>query len=255
MTHLNCSDYTSALISTSKILSLHQDQLIEILKLIPDSQDLSNHYEQCFDELLQHLNYEPKQLTATWFHGTRIINIDSFFEDGLKPKSEAYRTLTPLLKDLASNIEYKKSSSSSFGLSKTGKTSLGIDDEGPFATLFKQKAQHENYPFHSMPEAVEDIAEGLVGANHQLLTEKFFNITRPALVEFIGHADDNDLISSLYYLHQIIHGENETETAYRINAYFKGKGKPICRQKIKQIHFLDRNEVLPNQNWSDAFDN
>jgi hypothetical protein len=253
MAHLNCSNYTSALISTSNILSLHQDQLIEILKLIPDSQELSNQYDQCFDELLQYLNYEPKQLTATWFHGTRIINVDSFFEDGLKPKSEAYRTLTPLLKNLASNIEHTKSSSSSFGLSKMGKASLAAADEGPFATLFKQKAQHKDYPFHLMPEAVEDIAEGLVGANHPLVTDKFFSITRPALVEFTGHADDSELISSLYYLHQIIHDENETEVVYRINAYFNGKGKTVPRQKIKQIHFLDRNEIIPNQHWDDTF--
>lgn len=248
MAHLNCSNYTSALISTSNILSLQQDQLIEILKLIPDNQDLSTHYDQCFDELLQYLNYESKQLTATWFHGTRIINIDSFFEHGLKPKSEAYKTLTPLLKDLASDIEDKKSSSSSFSLSKMGKACLGAD-EGPFATLFKQKAQHKDYPFHLMPEAVEDIAEGLVGANHPLVTDKFFSISRPALVEFTGHADDRELISSLYYLHQITHGENETEAAYRIHAYFKGEGKTISGEKIKQIHFLDKNEIIPNQTW------
>ena len=247
---LDCSNYKSALISASNVLSLSQERLIEILKQIQDTRDVSDYHHQCFSELLQYLKYEPTKLTSHWFHGTRIIDINSYFENGLMPKTEGYKILTPFLKDLAKNIEHSKQQSSIFELSKLGKELLGQDDEGPFATLFKQKAQDKNYHFTQCPEAVEDIAEDLVGANFHLITESFMQVTRPALIELIGSADETTLENTLYYLHQVIHGESEHDTARRIDAFFMGNGETIPSEKIKTVHFLDNSEIVQNMNFA-----
>jgi hypothetical protein len=249
MTHLDCSNYDSALSSISSILSISESQLIKHLKLISDRDDIIHSRHQCFDELLR-LNCQSTELTALWFHGTRVIETSSFFDAGLMPKSYSYKALEPLLNDLAWDIKYANNGQSMFALPRFGKSQLGLDDEGPFATLFKQKASNADYHFTQCPEAVEDIAETLVGSNFPRLTEKFIAISRPAIVEFIGLANLESLENALLYLHQIIHGESESEAAQLIDDYYQGEGKVIPGKRIKAIHFLDTNETIKNPEYA-----
>ncbi|MCJ8170913.1 hypothetical protein [Atopomonas sediminilitoris] len=234
---LDCSTHESAKFSASQIFNTDETTLIKALKTINPYQDTSQSPSaHIYQQIHLKLGAPIDEFNTVWFHGTRVDNPASFYQDGILPKSAVKPKLEATLISLADDLTH--SGSNPFSLSLAGKQTEA--DEGPFAVLFKDIAIHApgaNHSYIEAPEMVEDIAGSLLGENYHLLVERYQKITQPYIVSFVEQSAGYELPCVLWYLHLIEDGETLIDSASIANTCFNAGGKLI---EPKQIHKIER---------------
>lgn len=235
---LDCTSTESAFESVSAILGIDSDGLREILQsvgAIPRENEPKAFVSQ---KVFSKISPPACSMSSIWFHTTRVINPDSFTTEGIHPKSVMYLKIYSLLKQLSQGMK-------SFGdypnsLSANAKES--INDEGPFAFLFRSVAVNApgfNHAYHKSPEIVEDIAGLLLGANYKELVEKYKVISQPCLVTFHAKAENYVLESAIWYTYLIAIGHNVLEAAESANTCFDGKGISVPPKDVINVQLLE----------------
>lgn len=228
---LNCSSFESTKKSVAEIFSTDELKLMSFLTAFRHSQ---NNQEFIFQRILEKFG-EPKSHTHTvWFHGTRGLNDQSFYTNGLLPKAAAREYVKSILLPLALGLE--SVGGNPFAISLFGKQTE--DDEGPFAVLIKDAAIYvtgSNRSYIDAPEMVEDIAGSLLGSNYTHLVSRFQKATKPFVVSFTENANSYELPRAVWYLYLIATGTNTIDAANSANTCFDGKGRIISPDKFKAI--------------------
>ena len=237
---LDCSTYESAKLSVSQIFNTDETTLIKALKTIKPYQDTTQSPRaHIYQQIQFKLGAPIDEFNIIWFHGTRVDNPTSFYQDGILPKSAVKPKLEATLISLADNLTHL--GSNPFSLSLVGKQTEA--DEGPFAVLFKDVAIYApgaNHSYIEVPEMVEDIAGSLLGESYSLLVERYQKITQPYIVSFVEQSAGYELPYVLWYLHLVEDGETLVDSASIANTCFNAGGKPIEPKQIHEIELVGK---------------
>ena len=231
---LDCSTYQTAKESVAIIFSADEDIFSSFLEGtgdIPDSE------EPCAFLLAmahEELGVPDDEFHVTWFHGTRVADPSSFYEEGILTKSRAQVKIESILAPLAEGLERK--GENPFSLSLSGKQ--GVMGEGPFAMLFKDVVIHAPGAHHNyvdIPEIVEDIAGCLLGKNYSSLVDRYKEITSSYVVSFLAPTRGYELERVLWYSHLMENGVEDLDSASAANTCFVGAGNSINPDSILNI--------------------
>jgi hypothetical protein len=234
---LDCTSTESAFESISTILEINSDKLRGILqdiRTIPKTEEPKAFINQ---KVFSKIPPPTYPIPSIWFHATRVINPNSFIMEGIHPTSVMYPKIYSVLKQLSQEIksfgDYPNSSSAS--------AKKSINDEGPFAFLFRSVAVNArgiNHAYYESPEIVEDIAGSLLGANYKELVSKYMAVSQPYVVTFRAGAEDYVLESAIWYAYLIVNGCDDFEAAGIANTCFDGKGVRIPPTDIINVQIL-----------------
>jgi hypothetical protein len=235
---LDCSNQNTVWSTVCEIFNTDKLALTLLLIKINPYQDCEYTPEEyIYKEICGALGDPKSKIKAMWFHGTRTNNITSFHTRGILPKSSIKKEIELLLISLSSEIE--KKGSNTFAMSTQEKETP--DDEGPFATLFKDMAIHPPKGYHSyidVPEMIQDIAGTLFGENYDQLVMRYKSITKPYVVSFISEAGQLELSRALWYLHSIVDGDPPIEAAKIANTFFNSNGITIDPSRIVKSELI-----------------
>jgi len=231
---LNCSTFETTECSVAAIFGVEPICLIKILKAINPNPAYDNPPDFIYQSVCNELGEPKTEIDVVWFHGTRVVDKESFNQFGILPKSEMKQKIESILLPLAEGLE--SNGENPFSLSLCGKQTEA--DEGPFAVLFKDVAIHSpgnHRSFISVPEMVEDIAGTWLGGNFHLLVEKYKEATTPCIVSFVSSINTFPLRNALWYLHLVATGESEIDAASIANTCFNSRGNRISPENILGI--------------------
>lgn len=235
---LDATTKDTALKSLSQYLNVKPSYLSQTLREIQISEAcdpaeyLLSYVESEFGEIQQ----LPK---GVWFHGSRVPYPQSFLNIGIRTKSEMCNNLMKYLKPLARDIPYEGDYPHS--VSKTAKDSLGLQDEGPFASLFRDQCispDHGSHDYTKTPELVEDLAGELCGGNYEKLVAKFQSNTLPCIVHFTHTLSSHHLQKFLYFVFLICQDYSSREASQAVRCFCNLNGKPVLPNKIIKIEQL-----------------
>lgn len=236
---LDCSSYESVTRSLCDAFNTTEDVLISVLESV-ENDKLIDYYtlEKNVELAVREKLGEPdRELEILWFHGTRVEDHNSFYEQGILTKSLVKEPLAQRLTSLASGLE--KSGSHPFPISISGKN--GEHDEGPFAFLIRIVAIHVpgfNHNYTDAPELVEDIAGSLLGKNYRELVSRFKEIAQPYLVSFTAKPRGNEVFKALFFLKLMLDGETELDAGDSANTFFNANAEVVLPHRIKNIEHL-----------------
>lgn len=231
---LNCSSFESAKNSVAAIFGTDESRLMSFLAGIQHLPSTDEFTKFIYRKACSEFGEPENHIQTVWFHGTRSTDSESFYKNGLLPKSAAREHVRSILLPLAVGIE--SVGRNPFALSLAGKQTEG--DEGPFAVLIKDAAIYAAGSTHSYietPEMVEDISGSLLGTNFTLLVNRFQEITKPYVVSFIENANSYELRRAVWYLYLIASGESTADAANSANTCFDGMGRIISPKKFEAI--------------------
>lgn len=231
---INCSDYESARISICNLYEIPVEFLDDYFRSSDEYNEEHVNREFVFHQFTNQFGALTKDFNAVWFHGTRVDNIQKFYEDGILPKSKMRERLQKLLYELSSGM--KKEGTYPNMLSFSSKQNE--NDEGPFAFLIKDAVEHSPGAAHSYidaPEIVEDIAGLLLGKNYRSLVDAYKSKTMPYVVSFVDSADDFELKHAIWYIYLNSKSINVFEEGAIERCYFNARNRTIHPSKIINI--------------------
>jgi len=234
---LDCSTSNSTICSASALLGVGTNHFQDILKNIgpiPDSENEEDYISQKIYSIVKKPTFPKKSL---WFHASRVEQPDTFIKEGILTKNEIYDKIYKFLKNLTQGLK-------SYGeypneLSVTGKSC--INDEGPYAFLFKNvaiKTPGFNHSYSETPELVEDIAGVLLGENYTQLVSKFQSVTVPCIVTFLASIDEWSFNKVLRYAYLVAIGNKSLMAADAVKAYYNGYGLFVPPSDILKVEAL-----------------
>jgi hypothetical protein len=235
---LDCSTTKSAIQSTAAILKIDSDKLGEILQNIGSIPRIEEPKAYIIEKVYSIISRPMIPVPSIWFHATRVINQDSFLDEGIQPKAKMY----PKLRDLLEKLSLGMKSFGCYPNSSSADAKEFINDEGPFAFLFRSVAVNApgcTHAYYESPELVEDIAGSLLGANYAELVKKYTAVTRPCIITFRAKAEDWAFNSALWHAYLINYGYNDLDAADIANTCFDGKGMRIPPADIINVEILD----------------
>lgn len=229
---LDCSSYESAISSACKILDIDRENLRSLLKSINLSEDDEFRPDKyIYRKICLALGDPAKDIIVVWHHGTRAQSIESFHDQGILPKHLVEKEIYLMLEKMSAGMQ--KKGSNPFGSSILGKQM--VNNEGPFAVLFRELAIHASNEHHSYiecPEIIQDISGRILGENYIQLVEKYKSNTEPYVVSFTTEALGHELKHALWYLHSIEDGDSAIDSAARARLFFDSKGLAIEPYRI-----------------------
>jgi hypothetical protein len=235
---LDCSSYESSKLSLANIFNTTEERLLSTLRsLDPYKHNYLPPEDALYSSVCDAFSEPENDLSILWFHGTRVLDKNVFYKQGILPKSEARKLLEPRLKEMAGGL--KHSGSNPFALSLFGKA--GPQDEGPFAFLIRDVVIQAPAPHHNYldaPEMVEDIAGTLLGDNYIQLVARFKEITQPCIVSFLSVSKGYELPHALMYLKLVGDGETDIEAASSANTCFDSEGAIVFPENIQSVEFI-----------------
>jgi hypothetical protein len=224
--------------SISSILKINCDKLREILKnigAIPPSKEPKTFIShKIFSKILPPIF----PISSVWFHATRVINPESFNNEGINTTSTMRPRLLKILKKLSHGMEH----SGDYPNGASSSIKRFIKDEGPSAFLFRSvaiEAPGFNNTYHKRPEIIEDIAGCLLGENYNELVNKYVAKSKPCIVSFRAKAEEYAFESALWYAYLIMSGCEDFEAAETANTCFDGKGVGVPPTDIIKIEILE----------------
>lgn len=236
---LDATTKDTALKSLSQYLGIEATQLSQIFKelQIPKT---SNPSEYLLEYIESEFSPTQKRVEGVFFHASRVRSTQTFWDAGIRTKSdiqeELYSYLQELSKDIPHDGEYKS------GMSISERESFGELDEGPFAYLlrdesFSNRAGDRDYTH--MPELVQDIAGELCGENnYQRLLDKFTHNTIPCVVHFQQSFTDDEVGKFIYFVYLNCQGYELSESIDLAKHQYNSQGSPIAADHILKVEKL-----------------
>lgn len=236
---LDCTSPESAKQSLCKIFNATEIELLALLRSVrPYESNYQRPEDVIYEQICTQFGLPSSSVTVTWFHGSRVEDLNSFYKYGILPKTAARALIEPRLKELA--IGLKRKGENPFSLSLSGKQV--VHDEGPFAALIKDVVIHAPSPYHSYvkaPEIVEDISGELLGENYSQLVNRYQKITKSCVVAFLSNSRGDEIPKALLYLKLVEDGDSAIDAAAAANAFFCADGKIIPPEQIQSIEQLN----------------
>ena len=235
---LDATTKDTALKSLSQYLNVEPSYLSQTFReiQIPEANDPAEYLLSYVENKFGKIQQLPE---GVWFHGSRVQSPKSFWESGIRTKSEmhdsVYEFLSVLAHDIPCDGEYPHS------ISTNAKESLGFLDEGPFASLFREQCISPGRGPHNythVPELVEDLAGQLCGSNYSRLVSKFQDSTRPCIVHFKITMSSHHLSKFLYFVFLTCSGFSTGEASQVVHCFCNLKGKPVEPGRIIKIETL-----------------
>lgn len=232
---LDCTNFETTKKSVASILEISEDVLISRLydlAEIPKTEDATDYLYEKFCQIYT----LPPSIRCIYFHGTRAKDPSSFKKCGILPKRLVEQSIREELTCLSKRLNLQKIGDNPFATSFYFK--MGIAHEGPFGVLFKDAALYPTgfqRSYINVPEIVEDISGQLLGKNYGYLVDFYKKITNPYIISFSSPSDTDPIRYALRYLHLIVHGCNEIESASIAVTCFNGNGEPVNPESIISI--------------------
>ncbi|MBU1620268.1 MAG: hypothetical protein KJ556_11150 [Gammaproteobacteria bacterium] len=236
---LDCTSLESAQQSLCEIFNATEIELLALLRSVRPFESMDQRPEDViYERFCTQFGAPLYPIKVTWFHGTRVEDLHSFYKYGILPKTEAKNLIEPRLKELA--IGLKRKGKNPFSSSIAGKQCE--HDEGPFASLIKDAVVHAPSNHHSYvkaPEIVEDISGELLGENYSQLVNRYQKITKPCVVAFLSNARGGEISHALLYLKHVEDGDSAIDAAGYANTFFCADGEIISPERIQSIEVLN----------------
>lgn len=185
-----------------------------------------------------------------WFHGTRVIDINSFKRNGILPLNEIYPRITETIDDIAKSMGIYKVPITT-DLQKIRRELIDnkmsySGDLGPCAMLlYDAVINAKSYGCHEYtiePEIVRDYTELEYGDQSSKVLSEYIRVSKPAVVEFIeptnaiDKADFDHIIGTVFtYLYYLHHNKS---VDIMCNTCFTGNGKAVPPENIVSITLL-----------------
>ena len=191
-----------------------------------------------------------KEVNIHWFHGSRVVDVETFRNNGIIPLQNIFPTIKTLIDDIAKQLNISECNlDSSWKDQKKELLQLKMNndvDKGPCAMLmYEAVVNADAFSCHSYidePEIISDYSIGKYGEDGNLIISEFKRITKPVVVEFIEQINGSDktkmdyiVSTALTYMYRYIHNE---DLDWQCNTCFSGYGKFIPPERIIDIIVL-----------------
>ncbi len=189
-----------------------------------------------------------KSVNIHWFHGSRVIDTNSFKKRGILPLTDILFQITELIDSIAQRLEIPicENTESSWTNQRIEIKLNSAIDHGPCAMLMYEASINANaFSCHSYidePEIVSDYAIAKYGEAGNEIVAEFKRITKPVVVEFLEVRDCKDstamdeiLRAALTYMYDYIHNE---EIGLHGNTCYSGCGKTVAQDRIIDVIVL-----------------
>ncbi len=239
---LDCESTQSACASLSAFSGLSSQELLARLDEFSESADneLSGH--ERWPALADWLSVPDDSFEVCWFHGTRTAKSESFL-NGILPLQHRldgiWNELAALIADrvdarqfarLRRVVERDNYSTESI----PDRIQLRMRDPGPYAALIKAmviKPQNRaSHNYSRVPEIVDMILSSFPEPHKAVLTQRYFQQTKPCVVKFVSDESDRQIVGCAtdYLLH--------FQKSYALKNFFPwnfdGAGRQIPSQRI-----------------------
>lgn len=189
-----------------------------------------------------------KSVNVHWFHGSRVIDTNSFINRGILPLTSILPQITELIDSIAQYLEIPicENTKSSWKNQRIEIKLNSAIDHGPCAMLMYEASIDANaFSCHSYidePEIVSDYAIAKYGEAGNEIVAEFKRISKPVVVEFIEVKDCKDptamdeiLRAALTYMYDYIHNE---EIGLNDNTCYSGCGRSVSKDRIIDVIVL-----------------
>lgn len=189
-----------------------------------------------------------KTVNIHWFHGSRVIDTNSFINRGILPLTSILPQITELIDSIAQHLEIPicENTKSSWKNQRIEIKLNSAIDHGPCAMLMYEASIDANaFSCHSYidePEIVSDYAIAKYGEAGNEIVAEFKRISNPVVVEFIEVKDCKDptamdeiLRAALTYMYDYIHNE---EIGLNDNTCYSGCGRSVSKDRIMDVIVL-----------------
>ena len=189
-----------------------------------------------------------KSVNVHWFHGSRVIDTNSFINRGILPLTSILPQITELIDSIAQYLEIPicENTKSSWKNQRIEIKLNSAIDHGPCAMLMYEASIDANaFSCHSYidePEIVSDYAIAKYGEAGNEIVAEFKRISNPVVVEFLEVRDckeptamDEILRAALTYIYDYIHKE---EIGPHDNTCYSGCGRSVSKDRIIDVIVL-----------------
>ena len=189
-----------------------------------------------------------KSVNVHWFHGSRVIDTNSFINRGILPLTSILPQITELIDSIAQHLEIPicENTKSSWTNQRIEIKLNSAIDHGPCAMLMYEASIDANaFSCHSYidePEIVSDYAIAKYGEAGNEIVAEFKRISNPVVVEFLEVRDckeptamDEILRAALTYIYDYIHKE---EIGPHDNTCYSGCGRSVSKDRIIDVIVL-----------------
>lgn len=189
-----------------------------------------------------------KSVNIHWFHGSRVIDTNSFKIGGILPLTNMLPKIKELIDSIAQRlgIPICEDTESSWTKQRIEIKLNSAIDHGPCAMLMYEASINANaFSCHSYidePEIVSDYAIAKYGEAGNEIIAEFKRISKPVVVEFIEVKDCKDptamdeiLRAALTYMYDFIHNE---EIGLNDNTCYSGCGRSVSKDRIIDVIVL-----------------
>lgn len=189
-----------------------------------------------------------KTVNIHWFHGSRVIDANSFKSEGILPLIDMLPKIRELIDSIATRlgIPICEDTESSWTKQRIEFKLENAADHGPCAMLMYEAAINANvfycHSYIDEPEIVSDYALAKYGKAGDEIVSEFKRMSKPVVVEFIEVIDCNEpsvmdeiLRAALTYMYDYLHNE---EKSINGNTCYSGYGRTVSQDRIIDIIVL-----------------